>query len=288
MKKLLTGKNPYAGYFTLMISCLVVLMASCRDENLETAEEKSSTAIMHMQYTVTKTTFVRDGSDTPSPSVTKEKIDMEVYEGDEFQIRVDILDDEAISFHKSESVPGNDYPIASYYLMEKGKYRMYDTKGNIMHENDMPELDFTGLTENLRNYKGNIASLPSTITGGMLFLPMTGGGDDLSPNSRTEKSKYGNDYEVFEQSYQDEFDGKMYRQEAIVSKKDQTLQVMHLFDHTGKLISKTVYRYEGSGDNITLKNTQDTFVDYDGEGNELVFNTLSEYDNFSINLNLSN
>ena len=283
MKKTPTRRAPGMWRFTIWIACLVIVLHSCRDENLDTVEEKQSAALMQMQYTLTKTTFVNTGNGERSPSVTKEKINLELYDGDEFRMRVDILNDETTAFSVSEAKPANDVPVASHYIMEKGHYVMYDTRGNVMLENEMPELNFDGLAAKLKNSKINTANLPAMLASGSLFLNF----DDQSPIDPVSRKASG-EYETYEQSYTDELDGKWYRQQTIVSKKDQSLQAVHLYDESGKLLSKTTYRYESNGEHLTLKSTHDTYLDVDGAGNEILFNTISDYDNFSLNVNLPN
>ena len=57
-------------------------------------------------------------------------------------MHVDLLDQADEAFYQSELVPGNDYPEAAYFEMTPGHYRVYDAGGELITENEMPELDF--------------------------------------------------------------------------------------------------------------------------------------------------
>jgi len=270
--------------FIFLLSTLVFF--GCKEEGLDGSLLNES-PVVDMQYTITKTTFVSGtGSEITSPNMSKEKINMQIFKDADFKIRVDILDDEVNSFYKSEAIAGNDYPIAAYYIMEPGKYVMYDTKGKVMHENDMPELDFTEFVEQLGQAGSNLASLPARITGGMLYFSPNLKNDEPDPKTRAERAEFGDDFEVYSETYVDEMDGNTYTQKMIVSKIDRSIHTVGLYDESNQMISKTSYRYEGQGENLKLKNTQDTFLETNEDGSQSVYQTISEYDDFAINLNL--
>ncbi len=271
----------------ILVFMIAVLLAGCREKLKINENGLDLTPVIEMDYTVTKTNFVKDERKiVSSPTVSREKINMKIYDNDDFRIRIDLLDKQATSYFKTEAQPGNDYPVAAYYEMMKGKYYLYDTKNNLMSENDMEELDFSGLITQLKEVSINTASIPAMITGGMLYFPLDFVDSKLPANNlRKENNDYGENYEIYTNTYTDELDGLQYTQETVVLKSNNTVQVVVSYNAANQLVSKTSFRYEGDGDNIQLKNTEDVFIDNKNDGTSAVFITLSEYDNFTIALN---
>ncbi len=265
---------------------VLFFVLSCSEKNVEESEP-SRAPVMEMNYTVTKTNFTQhDGAEKGTPSVSKEKVKFRIFDNDDFTIRVDILDHEVSSFYKTEALPGNDYPIASYYEMMPGRYVLYDTKGKVMSENSMPELDFSSLMKQLKEATTNQASIPALITGGMIYFPLDFN-DSKVPTTASQRTKnnYGDAYQIYINTYNNEFDGLPYTQEAIVLKSNNTIEALRLYDAKNKIITSTSFRYEGEGKDVRLKNTQDVAVEKNRDGSTTLLVTLADYEDFRINLN---
>lgn len=282
MKKNLTKRKWIA--YSAVGGLLTAMLYSCTDTVVELNNQSASNdAIMQMEYTVTKTTFVDAGNGTPiTPSVSKEEVSLKVYEGDDFLMRVDIRDNELDSYHQTELIATGEDPEPSHYIMTPGHFSVYDLDGSILTEQSMPELQFDGLTEQLKK-SAHTANLHTIATGGMVIF------DLINKQVPNQNLRVANDeYELYEETYTDELDGKQYTQKVYVDRENNTINAMALYDASMQLISSERYRYEGEGENLRLKNTQSVLLDEDPNGALVKVVTLAEYENFSIHVNFEN
>lgn len=273
------------------INCRFMLLGlgfwliSCQPTELS-EQDDSRVPLLAMNYTVTQTNLVSNGATEEAPTINKEKVHLRIYDETHFEMRVDIRDSDVRSFHKSELVPGNDYPTASYYLMHPGGYTLYDTQSKIIHQNDMPDMDFSEVVEYLKLI-GSTTNISGRFTGGILLSTLGFAPKNTDVQFRKEDHEYGEDYDLLIETYTDELDGKQYTQETLVLKEDQTMQMVSLFDSQGNTVASTAFRYKDVDGELMLANTHETFFRTGTDGIYRMYTTLSEYENFTIDVNFN-
>mgnify|MGYP000574957741 CR=1 FL=1 len=224
---------------------------------------------------------------TSSPAISKEIVDLKIYSDKDFKITVHVNETKDDQFYQSELVPGNDYSEAQYFEFTPGKYKAVDQHGEVMLEQDIDNFDLAKIIDVIKA-SPDLRTVQNLVGGGML-LQAEFFTQNQEPTGRiaSPDNPYMQDpnYKVY-RNYLTSDHGALMIQDAVILLENNTLELMALFDSDYNLISKTSFRYEGEGEELTLKNTQEVSVDYTEEGEQITYLHLAEYDDFQMTLNL--
>ncbi|MBK6266100.1 hypothetical protein JKA74_13735 [Marivirga sp. S37H4] len=226
-----------------------------------------------------------------APIVKREKIEIKLMNTGEVEMFSESLIPSIQTGDINESLPSTNAEI-KFQHYKNGMMHLYDANRKLLDEFELPEINqlFNEVFVQVQNGAINESYLQSTISGGVMFMMPK----DFDPAANTQgriadplKNDYDDSpyYNVLRNKFTDGT-GIERTNELIIHKGTNTLRYASVYDADLSVVARSIFQYKDENGIPKLDYAHEEHYETDENGDFFKSVTLSNYEDFTITINL--